>query len=411
MNPSPDRLLRCIAQFLFVLLPLSIVFGKAGIDILGTLIALLFLADVAWRRQWQVFNHSWVKWGLAFWGFQMLSAAWAYDPLLALKTGFIWGRFLLFGVALAYWLFEDETLDRKFLDVTAAAFLFLCLDAIYQYYSGVDWFGHEKLGGRLTGPFGMPQVGTMIMYLLFPLLAFVTGSAITTRRRIVYLAVSLLALLTMVMSGDRSPLLLTLLGGGLFFKLLIHGRKSKYFLLFLGAFGVLVALQMFVFERYNHDNNNYVFERQVVSTATTISNFEGSSYGLLLKDTMDMLKEHPLLGTGAGNIRVYWCTMGKYRYFAEGCPLHPHNIYMDMLGSLGPVGLALFLMMIGCIAKQFYQDFSRWRHDPLTAGIAITLFLRLWPIIFVTAHTRAISAFTLWLMIGWGISRLRRFPQ
>ena len=72
--------------------------------------------------------------------------------------------------------------------------------------------------------------------------------------------------------------------------------------------------------------------------------------------------EHPLLGSGAGTFADYWLRDGDPSL--AGGALDAHNLYVETLAELGPLGVALLAAILALpLAATF-----RARTNPLTAG-------------------------------------------
>ena len=52
-----------------------------------------------------------------------------------------------------------------------------------------------------------------------------------------------------------------------------------------------------------------------------------------------MVRDEPLLGTGAGSFEAHWFRERSVAFHARDA----HNLYLETLAELGPVGLALLL--------------------------------------------------------------------
>ncbi len=402
-----------IARMLLLLLPVTMLLGaRAPLDIVGSTIAGLLLVHLIVSRDFTMLAKPWIYFGLAWWGWQIASSLWAYDAKEALIAGLIWGRFLLFAVAAAYWLITDDAYEWRLVAVITAVLAFLCIDTMVQYYTGTSLFGREKVGERLTGPFrGQPIVGSAILHLFLPLLALAMAARFQTRRDLALALLMACCVAVIIVSGERAAALLMGLGIALLL-VLMRGAKSRWCgVAVLAGAGLLLAIQLGVLSEYSSMRSDYVAQRHTRETWDVVSRFSESIYGLLWRDAWQMIAEHPVLGVGERNIRVYWCEMGMQRYFPEGCAVHPHNVYLEIWGSTGTVGLLLYLGMVGALLRWFWRTRHLWRHDALTTGLVVAVLVRLWPLMFVTSHTRAISALLFWLMAGWAISRIQRLQK
>ena len=61
---------------------------------------------------------------------------------------------------------------------------------------------------------------------------------------------------------------------------------------------------------------------------------------------VDEFEAHPVAGGGAGSFPAWWLEHGSLRYFTGNA----HSLYLQTLGELGLVGLALLLAMLGTVA-------------------------------------------------------------
>jgi O-Antigen ligase len=74
------------------------------------------------------------------------------------------------------------------------------------------------------------------------------------------------------------------------------------------------------------------------------------------------LTENPVLGTGAGSYERYWVRDRPNAFFARNA----HNLYLEVLGELGPVGLLLLFVALGTPLVAAV----RLRRRPLVAAVA-----------------------------------------
>ncbi len=98
----------------------------------------------------------------------------------------------------------------------------------------------------------------------------------------------------------------------------------------------------------------------------------------LWKDSLNMVRDFPLTGTGAGS---FMHTYPAYRTIrGQGIADHAHNDYLELLTDGGIIGIALFAWFIAAVLARSYQAFLK-RKDPFArhlfagafAGIAAFL--------------------------------------
>ena len=81
----------------------------------------------------------------------------------------------------------------------------------------------------------------------------------------------------------------------------------------------------------------------------------------LWQSSLDMIKDHPLLGIGLDNFAYVY----QQFYLREGAApepnlSHPHNWALDSWLSLGLIGLAAFVWLVAVFVRQAWRVRSRW---------------------------------------------------
>ena len=77
-----------------------------------------------------------------------------------------------------------------------------------------------------------------------------------------------------------------------------------------------------------------------------------------------MIRDHPLLGTGAGSFEAYW-----FRERGPGHARDAHNLYLETLAELGPLGLLLLLATLAFPLLAVPRA-RRFAHAPAAAALA-----------------------------------------
>jgi O-antigen ligase len=88
--------------------------------------------------------------------------------------------------------------------------------------------------------------------------------------------------------------------------------------------------------------------------------FTGSYRPELWKEAWNQYRDHPLLGSGAGTYEQHWLQDRPIPHKVRDA----HNLYLETLAELGPIGLALLLIALGA---PLVAAISARRH-PLAAG-------------------------------------------
>ena len=148
------------------LLPSLLLFFRGTADITVSLCGLFFLWLSYQHKDWSWAKTSWFKWVWVFWGHLLLiNVLLSIDPSDSLFYAITFIRWPLFAVAIAYWMLKDKPRQQWFLMTLILTSLFIVLDTVWQYLTGVDWFSMPSFTDtRLTGPFRNPIPGTMMVH-------------------------------------------------------------------------------------------------------------------------------------------------------------------------------------------------------------------------------------------------------
>lgn len=384
------------AQWLTLLIPILVFTGKAPVDIACSLVGVLFLATHAVQRDFGWLRHTWVRLMLLFWAYLLLRACFSEDPALALDRAAPWVRYPFFAIALGHWVIMDRAFSRRLLISVGIGCAMLSADALFQFVTGKDILGYAKANAeRLTGPYRRPRIGHTIAWLAMPLLVcclcFDRKAPVLS---LLKLAGGALVFLAVLVSGERSPTLLLVMGLGLTALLLPAIRRKLVWLVPLAALGIAALLYL----------NPVLYKRQIVSTGTTIANFWETPYGQIALDSRDFIVEAPVFGIGVQHYRVATARGTDAR--AQGHS-HPHNFYLEILVETGMVGLALLVLMFGYWVLRIVREYPLWLGDGLATGLAIGILIRLWPVISIPSFYASWNVIPLWLMVGWYFALMR----
>lgn len=403
VDGGPDSRLLSIARWLVVLMPVFYL-GRAPVDVALSLVALMFLARSALRRDWAWTRSLWFRIAMTLWVWMMFVSFFAVSPWLSFQQSIFWWRYLVFAAALEWWIM-DETCMRRVLMVATVVVAAVSLDAWIQFFAGVDLLGHPRPDvTRLDGPFEDLRVGSWIMRLMFPVLlgAFAwrlwrrnTGAAVAAM-------VGLTTLLTgaVVLSGERMSTLLMLLG--LVLGALLWRRQFPRILL---AGVTALALGGVILLATHHN----LIDRYFTQTEDTVEHIKASPYGQLWRSGLHIALQRPITGVGLKNFRVA-CDdpqLGLPPSVENRCSTHPHNLYLEWLLDSGVVGLGLFVLLVAAWAYRLAPAAWCGTASPWLYGPAIAVFLVLWPLGPSGSFFSNWYGGVLYLELGWALAAVR----
>lgn len=99
---------------------------------------------------------------------------------------------------------------------------------------------------------------------------------------------------------------------------------------------------------------------------------------IIWRNTLEMIKDHPMLGTGLGNHKVLYPAYSRKAVvdsvFRESERLSfVHNDYLQLLAETGPVGLALFIWLAAALARLWLRVLDDLSEGERPGALAIGL--------------------------------------
>jgi len=403
-----------LAPLLVLLLPLLFMHARALAEAVIALLGLAFLLRCAGRRQWGWLWQGWVPFGAAWWLWLVACSlpgvgigGWhSFAQALAAV------RFLLLVAALEHWLLAEAAWRRRLHVLLSAAALYIGLNSLLQFFAGTNMWGWPRYAdGSLSGPFAKPRAGAPASRLLFPALLPPASRLLARRRWPSSLAAGALAIGsvgTIVLIGQRIPVLLTLLG------LLVSGlmlrRLRPLVLVCLITGAALLAATPVI--------SPPTWYRLVTKFAYQMQTFPDSDYGLIGARAVVIAAQHPVFGQGydgfrnaCPDIRTWegW-PAAKLNFWDGGgvsiCNIHPHNHYLQAATDAGLPGLVLFCALVFMWLRGLLRGLGR-DPDPLRVGLFVAVLLELWPIASTSGFYSTEIVGFMYLMLGMGLAEAR----
>ena len=290
------------------------------------------------------------------------------DYTIMIKT-IAYLRFLLFYFIIRFLISKNLINFKIFFIVCSLCSYFVCLDLIYQYKFGKDIFGYVSIDPRrLSGPFGdyEPIAGSYLQR--FSIFSFFLILIFFNKKKfhlfLALLITFVLIFFSLVISGNRMPLVLFLILFVCIFSLNKLMRKYLIFFFFLASiiFTITYNLNPNLKTHFNDFNNRITNE------------FVEFFQAVLIKDKKSVITHSDYTITVDGKViqmpNVYikefnsgyqtWLQNkyigGGIRSFKENCKIvvlncntHPHNYYLEILSELGLVGFVFLILIFGMV--------------------------------------------------------------
>jgi O-antigen ligase len=333
--------LRQINLILFALTPLLLLFWRGGADAAASIIGISFLAVAVARRQWGLARHPMLATLLGIWLLlNLLVSPLAVDPAASFSRSIAWLRFVLLFAAVVTWLIQSRSDLRLVASLWGATLAFSIVDGLVQLVRGISLTGNAMYSEiRITGPLERPNIGMFVARLGFPLLA-ATPLLFGLRARSAYVvaALTVVGLAFILLTGERSAALLSVaaLGAAGIGSILVFPRYRLHgmaVLLLACSVGAVVTV-----------SSERIWSR-ARELGAVLKHFSESHYAELFGIGLDVWRTYPVFGAGMKNFQAS-CWAISAPKVSDGCPSHPHNIYIEWLAETGTVGLLGYLAFL-----------------------------------------------------------------
>lgn len=397
-----------------LLLPVFLMYGRAVADMLIGVIDALFVLHCLLQRNWGWLRRPWVIVAGFWWAWLVICSLPGIGAggMASLAQAIVLVRFLLLAAALEFLVLRSGETRIWLGRVITACAVWIGLNGLLQFAIGRNLAGFPRwTDGELTGPFQKPRAAAPLSRLIFPTMLPPAGLLLARggwAARMGAAGLGVLAIATMVLMGQRMPLLLTLFG--LCVSGLMLRRLRGVVAVALLAAVVLVGASAVV--------SPPSFYRLVTKFSAQMENFGASPYGLLAGRALEMAELSPWTGRGAMGFRTGCDDPATFHGFdwqgehavdgggGDACNIHPHNHYLEALTDAGVPGLVLFsalvVLWLTALARGLGPD-----PDPLRVGLFVAALIQEWPLSSTSSFSAMDSGGWFFLLLGWGLAEAR----
>ncbi len=338
----------------FSLLPLTIVVGSSVSLITILLLILIFLLKPPELDIKKIYTNKVCISLFVLYLYLIFNTVISIDPYSGIfrNLGFI--RFLLFFIVVNYFFYLKSNGENVFIFWSVLICIFIT-DIFIERFSGTNilGFGAQPDHGlnsrasmtRVVSFFkDEPVAGAFVNGFIFIIIGYLfTVLKKNNYSMFIFVIFSILSLVAVLMTGERSNTIKIFLGF-MIFLLFIDFLKFKYklfFLLFVSGilFSIILSLD-YLKLRYKDQFYNFLFSKEGDIT------LENNVYINLYKSGYEVFKSYPILGVGAKNYRIETCKKNNEKNSNYFCTTHPHQTYFELLSEHGILGTILILYIL-----------------------------------------------------------------
>ena len=341
--------------FLFSFIPASIIIGPAISLVNILLIDISFIFLILFKKDFKFPFNKTIKLIILLCLYLIFNSIIAKDFTMSVNRNFGFIRFGILFLAFNYFFYNKDFVNRVLI-VWILTLSILSLDTYIESFFGKNILGYgEVYGSRIVSFFkDEPIVGGYIngFYLIIIGYLFYIKKNISNKYKITILIFSILLLVAIILTGERSNTIKASFGFFLFyffndsFKLT---EKIVSILLLILMFIFLLNTSNFLKLRYGGQfffQAMTLFDTNHETTKNIVEDnkFKNNIYFRLYKSGFEVSKKYPIFGVGNKNYRIEACSNEKNPKYS--CNTHPHQVYFEFLAEHGFAGSMILLFIL-----------------------------------------------------------------
>lgn len=382
--------------FTFSLLPISILAGSGAASINVIIISLSFLIYSFYLKDWKWLKNKNIRLLFILYIYLIFNSFIAVNFEISLNRNFGFIQYILFFAAFSYFFSKYEKSNKIFY-VWFAVISVVVLDVFFETFTGKNLLGYyfwgEHQHNRIYSFFvDEAKVGGFIACFFLLLSGYFLDSYQLKSNKLKYfiIIVSLIFLVSIILTGERSNTIKALIAIFIFFML------SKSFSIKEKIVSIIMTILFFLIIYLNFNFIKYRYGQLIFQNLNSINevvkyvkkqdfrpnekkkykifrddheNFArslGANYIHLYISSIKVFLKYPIFGVGNKNFRIITCSnylseenssiryqLYKYKSKSEHeiynseyvCSTHPHQIYFEFLAEHGIVGTLILLFV------------------------------------------------------------------
>ena len=339
----------------FSLLPLTIIVGSSVSLITILLLILIFLLKPPELDIKKIYTNKVCISLFVLYLYLIFNTVISIDPYSGIYRNLGFLRFLLFFIVVNYFFYLKSNGENVFIFWSVLICIFIT-DIYIERFSGTNilGFGAQPDHGldsrasmtRVVSFFkDEPVAGAFVNGFIFIIIGYLfTVLKKNNYSMFICVIFSILSIVAVLMTGERSNTIKIFLGFIIFFSFLDFIKfKNKLFFLLIASvilFSIIVSSD-YLKLRYKDQFYSFLSSKEVIDKT-----LESNVYINLYKSGYEVFTNYPLLGVGNKNYRIETCTKNNDKNSNYFCTTHPHQTYFELLAEHGILGAILILYIL-----------------------------------------------------------------
>ena len=395
---------------LFATLPIASILGNFFLNLYLLCIFLLFIFNIFKTKNFTWFKDTDFKILLIFYLYICANSLINYYiypeyGLDGITRSILFLKFLILFPAIPLLIDKKKILEKIFKFWLFLIFIII-IDIFFEKYYGSNLLGFKSLDEtRITSFFYDENiVGAFLFSFGFITTIFFLQNEIIKKNVIILNILLVLILLSILITGERSAFLKSILLFLLIFYFIDSGKlflKKIYLLISTFIFATSLFL---IFPNVLEKQTQFFNRILIVENPKSFSQrLENIKYFAHYDTAIEIFKNKKLNGIGNKNFR-FECHREKYikeniKFTYQRCSTHPHQIHFELLSEQGLIGYFIFMLFLFIYFKEkFFNDLKEKNIFKIT--INFYLFIFLIPILPSGSLFSTFNGFLFWFFLG-----------
>jgi O-antigen ligase len=352
MNSNNKILENKIVTSLFSIIPLTYLIGSAVYELNFFFIITFFLYKIYEKKILvkKIINNKIFLLLIILWLYLIVNTFTGIAPLHSIQRNFLFIKFILLIFAIKFLIKERGNLNTIMICWTITLIL-VSIDVFYEFLIGKNILGFESpmLKERIVSFFKDELiVGSYLFGFSLPIIIYF----INKKKIWLTILISIIFLLAIILSGERSMFLKVIVALVFFIIFIIKVNKLKIFIFFFFTAILILSLSVSKIQyRYIDTIKNSINFNSELTLEENILNTKYINQAII---SYEIFKKNKLFGVGNKNYFLA-CQNKIEKYLKEKCYTHPHQLYYEFLSEHGIFGTIIIIYLLYKIIFKNYK--------------------------------------------------------